>query len=693
MRQFMTSLAASLLLAACMATLAMPAPINSAQSEATIVDIPVLASPNADTQVRIAVDNDGRATYAVSYRGKPVILPSRLGFTFVDERNMIRNFRAVDVRTSNHDESWQQPWGERRTVRDQHNELAVTFEQTDQKRRRMVLRVRAFDEGVGFRYEFPDRTEEQVTRIAEEMTEINFAENGSAWWIPGGEWNRYEYLYEQSAIDSVSTAHTPITAKLESGTHVSVHEAALVDYSGMRLKRQAGLNFRSDLAPSSDAGKVTLIGPFVTPWRTISLGDSAVDLINTDIVLNLNEPNTLGDVSWVKPTRYIGIWWGMFLGAFTWSTGPKHGATTENAKRYIDFAEQHGFDAVLIEGWNPGWDGNWFGNGDEFRFTETVDDFDIAEITDYADARGIKIIGHHETGGNIANYEASLEAAFSYYQSLGVESVKTGYVADGGGIIAQDPNSNSTRMEWHDGQRQVEHNLNVVKTAAKYGISINTHEPVKDTGLRRTYPNWITREGARGMEYNAFVPPLNPADHIAILAFTRMLSGPMDFTPGILSLRGAGDNIIPSTLAKQMALYVVVYSPLQMAADTPERLALYPRELDFISTIPVDWEHSVALTGEIGDYVVIARQDRDSNDWYVGAVGDEIARDIVVDFDFLNDDAAYNASLYRDGEEADYRTDKRHDLVVEEFGVTKDTSRTIRIAPGGGFIVRLQPLP
>jgi alpha-glucosidase len=411
---------------------------------------------------------------------------------------------------------------------------------------------------------------------------------------------------------------------------------------------------------------------------------------SAQIILNLNEPNVLGDVSWVRPRKYVGIWWGMHLETQSWNSGPKHGATTANVRRMIDFAAQHGFGGVLVEGWNTGWDGDWFAWGDEFSFTQPYPDFDLEGLAAYAKAKGVRIIGHHETGGNIAVYERQLGPALDLYQRLGVDSIKTGYVSDAGGIQAPGPNGTLVR-EWHEGQRMVNHHMKVVTEAAKRRISINPHEPVKDTGLRRTYPNWVSREGQRGMEYNAWGDPKNPPEHEANLVFTRMLSGPMDFTPGILSLTGKGNTPIPSTLAKQLGLYVVLYSPIQMAADLPENYEANPGPFQFIKDVPVDWSDSRMLAGEVGDMAVIARKDRGSANWYLGAVGDEQERRFDVALDFLDRGRRYRAEIYRDGDKADFRTNPR-DIVIERRTVTSAGRMAMRIAPGGGTAVRFVAL-
>jgi alpha-glucosidase len=652
--------------------------------------IATATSPDKSISVSLDIDNDGRVVYSVMRNGKPLVAPSQLGFLLTDSYNMVRGF-ALDgaPTTSSHDERWEQPWGERRFVQDRYTELRVSFKQKAYLQRAFAVRFRLFNNGIGFRYEIPDQPNLKVMNIAEEMTEFDVAQKGSAWWITGGEWNRYEQIYQHTAIDAVATAHTPITMKLDDGTHMSFHEAALVDYSAMWFKRADGQKFRSILSPSSHGAKVIRATPFSTPWRTIRIGDTAAALVENDLELNLNEPNKLGDVSWFKPAKYIGIWWGMISGKWSWAEGPNHGATTARAKDYIDFAAKHGFRGVLVEGWNKGWNGDWFGHGEAFSFTQSVPDFDLKAVTDYARTKGVHLIGHHETGGNIAIYEAQMEDGFKLYSKLGVDVVKTGYVADAGGIIAPGDKPGETRMEWHDGQRQVQHHLKVVQTAAKYHIAVNPHEPVKDTGLRRTYPNWVAREGARGMEYNAWGKFANSPDHEPTLIYTRMLSGPMDFTPGILSLKGNGDVVLASTLAKQLALYVVLYSPIQMAADFPEYLAQYPRELDFISKVPADWSESHLLAGEVGDYALFARKDRNSNDWYIGGVTDATARDLVAKLAFLDPGKSYTATIYHDGEGATYLTEARHSIKIESRTVKQGDSISLHLAPGGGAAIRI----
>ncbi|WP_188238158.1 glycoside hydrolase family 97 protein [Sphingopyxis sp. LK2115] len=649
-------------------------------------------SPDGSLVLTVTTDNDARPTWSLSRRGKLLIAPSKLGFIMTDRVGLQRGFKIEGSETASADTRWEQPWGERRFVRDHHNELLVRFRQHESwGGHAMNLRFRLFDDGIGFRYELPEQEGLKTAKIADEITEFDIAPEGTAWWIVGGEWNRYEQVYQQTPIDAVSTAHTPITMRLADGTHLAFHEAALVDYAAMWLKRIEGRKFRATLSPSSRGPRVVRDLPFATPWRTIRITDDAAGLVESDLELNLNEPNKLGDVSWVKPMKYIGIWWGMIRGPWSWAEGPNHGATTERTKQYIDFAARHGFGGVLVEGWNKGWNSNWFGHGDEYSFTEAYPDFDLKAVTDYARKKGVTLIGHHETGGNIAVYEAQLEEAMKLYGKLGVKAVKTGYVADAGGIIAPGAAPGEKVMEWHDGQRQVQHHQKVVETAAKYKVAVNPHEPVKDTGLRRTWPNWIAREGARGMEYNAWGAFANGPDHEPTLVYTRMLSGPMDYTPGVFSLKGADDVPMTSTLAKQLGLYLAIYSPLQMVADFIENLEAHPRELAFVKQVPTDWAESRLIAGAVGDYAIFARKDRASADWYVGGVNDGTQRTLTLSFDFLEPGKTYTATIWKDGEGATYLTDARRNIAYDTVRVKKGDTYKLWLAPGGGAAMRIAP--
>ncbi|ATG59486.1 MULTISPECIES: glycoside hydrolase family 97 protein [Pseudoalteromonas] len=657
-----------------------------------------LQSPNGNIKITIS-DELTTPSYSIDFKNKPVINSSALGFKFKQQAPFSEGFKITHTQQNTQNTQWQQPWGERQTVTDNHNEVAVTFKKPQGGV--FTVKFRAFNNGIGFRYEIPKQPGFENIEITKELTEFAIADSQSAtaWWIPARGWNRYEYVYNTTPVNDAPLVHTPFTFKNKEGVHVSIHEAALVDYAGMTLNQRRPGVFQADLTPWSDGIAVKKQGAFNTPWRTIQIGSKAVDLINSDIILNLNEPNKLGDVSWVKPGKYVGIWWGMHINTQTWGSGEKHGATTQTTKYYMDFAAEYGFDGVLVEGWNIGWDGDWFFNGDVFSFTQPYDDFDIEELTRYGKQKGVQLIGHHETSGNVTNYRNQMKDAFALYEKSNVSQVKTGYVADGGNIKRIDENG-IARHEWHDGQFMVNEYLYNVKLAAKHKISINTHEPIKDTGLRRTYPNWIAREGARGQEFNAWGTPPNPPEHIPMLAFTRMLAGPMDFTPGIFDMgfNGLGDdtNRPQTTLVKQLALYVVLYSPIQMAADLPKNYLAKPDAFQFIQDVPTDWQQSIALDGEVGDFIVFARKERkrdkySGNDWYLGAVTDEKARTIEVKLDFLEKGKKFEAHIYQDGKNAEWKN-RPYDLDIEKRVVSANDKLTLKLATSGGTAIRFKAL-
>ena len=658
-----------------------------------------LLSPSGDIEVSVAA-RGGRLGYAVHYRGEEVVRPSQLGLLF-ESRHGFNDGMVLtgEPERRSSDTTWEQPWGENRFVRDHYNELLVTARH-EVSGAVIDIRIRAFDDGIGFRYEMPEQPGIESLNIVRELTQFNVPPEAAAWWIPADRTNRYEILYRESGLEGIDRVHTPVTFRLPSGTHLSIHEAALVDYSGMTLTQEYTGGFRAALRPWSDGVLVKTAVPFVSPWRTIQIAPDAVGLVNSSLILNLNEPNKLGDVSWVKPGKYVGIWWAMHINERSWGRDGVHGATTGETMRYMDFAAENGFVGVLVEGWNVGWDGDWQAAGDLFSFTESYPDFDIEAVTRYGHERGVELIGHHETSGNITNYEQQLGAAFDLYEELGVTRVKTGYVAGTSWLKWVDENG-VPHYEYHDGQFAVRHHLKVIEEAAKRGISINPHEPVKDTGLRRTYPNWVTREGARGQEYNAWGMPPNPPEHTTILPFTRMLSGPMDFTPGIFDLmpnerppvredmpRGSPESRVETTLAKQLALFVIVHSPLQMAADLPENYEARPDAFQFIRDVPADWGQTVALEGEVGEYVVIARRERGSADWYVGAVTDEQRRQVEVDLSFLDEGDRYDAEIYVDGDDAHWESNP-YSLNIEERAVSETDRLLLQLAPGGGAAVRL----
>ncbi|WP_137166574.1 glycoside hydrolase family 97 protein [Salinimonas lutimaris] len=664
-----------------------------------------LSVSSPDGQITFTfTDSHEYAQYSVTLNDQQIIRPSRLGFAFAEQPSVFRHLALSEVSRSSHDSTWQQPWGEQRLIRNHYNELVVAFTHKQDKTRTFDVEVKVFNDGLGFRYRF---NHNQAVTITREMTEfwIPDSHTATAFWIPGQGFDRQEYLYRETPVKDVLLASTPMTIKMANGTHLAIHEAALTDFAGMSLDWQQLGRFEVNLAPRADGSKVKKSGSFTTPWRTVQIAPDAVGLINSHLTLNLNEPNQLDDVSWVTPGKYIGIWWGMHIQKYTWGSGEQHGATTKNTKRYIDFAAQHGFDGVLVEGWNKGWDGDWIQNSELFSFTESYPDFDLKAVTDYGRKKGVKLVGHHETSGGITHYEKQMDAGFALYQKMGVEQIKTGYVAHGQSLKVTDEKG-IDRLEYTDSQPVVNHFLNNIKTAAKYQIAINTHESVKDTGLRRTYPNWISRESARGQEYNSGWAAPNPPNHVPMLAFTRMLSGPMDFTPGIFDLdyppikggteeHGRTKYMRPqTTIAKQLAEYVVIYSPIQMAADLPENYEARPGPFQFIKDVPTDWEHSVALQGEVGQFVVIARQERahrhySGKDWYLGAITNEDSREVTVPLNFLPKGETFEAQVYQDGEQADWQTNP-YDIAITRQQVSADDTLTLKLAGAGGAAIRFK---
>ena len=607
-------------------TLALPAHAD------TVAEV---SSPDGTLKVEVDVNGEGRLGYSVSRKGEPLIGYSRLGFNLRNGREFLRGLKLDTKAARSFDETWEQPWGERRFVRNRYNELRASFVESDRDHRRLDVVFRVFDDGVGFRYEFPKQPKLDEVQVQQELTEFAIAQ--------------------------------PATA-------------------GMNLAKGEGGRLRASLTPGSVANVVRRV-PFATPWRTIQVADRAGGLVESNLILNLNEPNRLGDVSWFKPHKYVGVWWSLHLDTETWGTGPKHGATTENTKRYIDFAAKHGFRGVLVEGWNVGWDGDWFANGWNFDFSKPTPDYDLEGLAAYAKSKGVHLIGHHETACAVSHYERQMEDAFALFQRLGIDAIKTGYVCDAGQIERQDATNGPVVREWHEGQFMSNHHQRVLEAAAQARIAINSHEPIKDTGLRRTYPNWVSREGARGQEFNAWGNPPNPPEHEANLVFTRMLAGPMDFTPGVLTLKGRGGQPIPSTKAKQLALYVVLYSPIHMAADLPEHYEQHMDGFQFIKDVPTDWQDTRVINGEVGDFVTIARKDRNSEDWYVGSVTDEEARTLEVPLEFLDAKRTYTAQVYRDGDGADWKTNP-FAFVREERTVKRGDTLTLKLGSGGGAAIR-----
>lgn len=636
-----------------------------------------ISSPDGKTKVGFEL-RDGKPFYRVSYRNSILIRPSSMGFMLKNTIDLDSGFTIKNIEKSSFNETWQPLWGETSEIRNHYNEMTIDLEKQGI---RMQVVFRVFNDGVGFRYVFPGQDNLDKFIVMNELTEFNFGEDHKAWWIPA-DFDSYEKLYKETNISETRHVNTPVTFQTRNHTYISLHEAALVDYPEMTLRTDTGKHiFKTELAPWANGDKARLHTPFETPWRTIQIAESPGGLIESYLILNLNEPCKLDDVSWIFPMKYAGIWWGMHIGLKTWHAGERHGATTREAKRYIDFCAANNIPGLLIEGWNIGWE-SWLGEA-VFDFLTPYDDFDIEEITAYAKEKGVFLIGHHETGGNIPQYEEQLEQAFAFYNELGIPAVKTGYA---GKIIP--------RGENHHGQLLVRHHQQVIDIAAKYHIMIDAHEPIKPTGLRRTYPNFMTREGVRGMEFNAWSDG-NPPEHTCILPFTRMLAGPIDYTPGIFDIKFKkyknslvkwnGDDRyknrrVHTTLAKQLALYVVIYSPMQMVADLPENYE-GNAAFDFIREVPVNWDATRVLNAKIGDYVTIARKSGD--DWYIGSITDENKRELEISLDFLDNNKKYMATVYADSEKTDIETNPEA-YQVEMFQADANTKLVLGLSAGGG---------
>lgn len=652
-----------------------------------------VASPNGGLQLTFAL-REGVPHYSLEYCKIPLLGSSKLGFRLEDDTTDTVRVEIEAINRSQRDETWLQPWGEKRQIRSNYHELRVMLREASQRGRRMEIVFRVFDDGVGFRYEWPEQSPLSELLIRDELTEFVFAEEATAWWIPAYQDNRYEYLYEKSKVSEINQVHTPVTFQRADGICLSIHEAALTDFASMTLEGQ-GLTLRADLVPWSDGLKVRAQTPHRSPWRTIQVAETPGDLITSYLILNLNEPSKLADTSWIKPGKYVGIWWEMHLGTSTWASGEQHGATNANVRKLIDFAAENDFDGVLVEGWNQGWDGDWIGNGHLFNFTTAYPDFDLEQMAEYARSNGVYLIGHHETGGAVMNYERQLSDAFDLYERLGIRAVKTGYVNYGQNIARKNEDGQMDK-EWHHGQHMVRHYRHVVEEAAKHRIMLDVHEPIKPTGIRRTYPNLMTQEGARGQEFNAWSPDGgNPPEHTTILPFTRLLGGPMDFTPGIFDLlfeEARPENRVNTTLAKQLALYVVIYSPLQMVPDLPENYQAHADAFRFIRAVPTDWDDTRVLNASIGDYVTIVRKQRDGAQWFLGSITDEQARTFDVSLSFLDSNCQYVAEIYRDGDSADWQENPTS-YMVEQRDVDSNTVLRLRLAAGGGQAIRFSPKP
>lgn len=637
-----------------------------------------LDSPDGRNNV-VFILKDGKPYYQVFRNEKTVIDSSALGFEFNETDALTSGFTMETANLSGTMERWEPVWGQKSRIREHYNDLLVTLKEKSGLKRTLQVEFKAFDDGVAFRYLIPEQEGLSRLEIMKELTEFRFREDLNAWWIPG-DYDNHEFLYRNSPLSRIDSANTPLTMESASDSLcLSVHEAALVDYPEMRLKRSSSepLTLLCDLVPWPDGVKAKVEVPFKTPWRTIQLAGEPAGLIESTLILNLNEPNKLEDVSWIRPMKYIGIWWGMHIGKYTWTSGPKHGATTANARRYIDFAAGNGIPGVLVEGWNKGWE-KW-ADGVEFPMTEAYDDYNLEEVANYAKGKGVYLIVHNETGANAEYYEKQVDSAFALYERLGIHAIKTGYV----GKIRP-------LGQYHHGQWMVNHQAMIIEKAAKHKIMVDAHETVKATGLERTWPNFMSREWGRGNEYEGWSEG-NPPDHTCILPFTRVLAGPFDYTPGIIGIFFKDykpDNRIHTTLAKQLALMVVIYSPLQMAADLIENYQVHPA-FQFIRDVPSDWDQTKALNGKIGDYVTIARKKKDA--WYIGSITDENPREFTFKLDFLDEKISYEAVIYADGPAADWVSNPL-DYVIEKKLVKKDDDFVMKLAPGGGQAVTIKPI-
>ena len=679
----------------------------------------VLKSPDGNMVLQFEVRN-GVPVYRLDYKDKPVIKDSRLGLELKDADDLLTGFVLKEVQRSTFDETWEPVWGEWKTIRNHYNELAVTLSQSATERD-MVVRFRVFDDGLGFRYEFPEQDNLVYFVIAEERTQFAMTDDHTAYWI-AGDYDTQEYDYTTSRLTEIrglmeqavtlNASQTPFSdtgvqtalmLKTDDGLYINLHEAALVEYSAMHLELDdRSLVFESHLTPDAQGNKGYIQAPFNSPWRTVIVGDKAATILESKITLNLNEPTRFEDTSWIKPIKYIGVWWEMITGKSSWAYSDlasvklgetdfskvepngKHGANNEHVKMHIDFAAEHGFDAVLVEGWNVGWE-DWFGKSKDyvFDFVTPYPDFDVEMLNAYAAEKGVRLMMHHETSSSVRNYERHMDAAYQFMVDHGYNSVKSGYVGD---IIP--------RGEHHYGQWMVNHYIYALEKAAEYKIMVNAHEAVRPTGLSRTYPNLLANESARGTEYEAFGG--NRPDHTTILPFTRQIGGPMDYTPGIFEqdikkLNPDNHSWVNTTIARQLALYVTMYSPLQMAADLPENYLRFMDAFQFIKDVAVDWDDSRVLEAEPGDYVTYARKAKGRDDWFVGCTVDENGHTSEISLDFLDANRKYEAIIYKDAKDAHYRNNPQA-YKIEKKRVSSKTKLKIQCAPGGGYAISFRPL-
>lgn len=675
-----------------------------------------LKSPNGNLVLHAGV-KDGRPVYSLDYKQRPVVKESFLGLELKNDKDLMSGFTIADTEVSTFDETWQPVWGEVKDIRNHYNELALTLKQAGTDRM-MVIRFRLYDDGLGFRYEFPQQPDLNYFVIKEEHTQFAMAGDHKAFWIPG-DYDTQEYSTVTSRLSEIrgkmkeaitpNASQTPFSPtgvqtslmmKSDDGLYINIHEAALVDYSCMHLNLDdKNMVFESWLTPDAIGDKGYMQAPCQTPWRTVMVSDDAREILASKLILNLNEPCAYEDVSWIKPVKYIGVWWEMITGKSSWAYADlpsvklgetdyskvqpngKHAANTAHVKKYIDFAAEHGFDQVLVEGWNVGWE-DWFGKTKDyvFDFVTPYPDFNVKELNEYAASKGVKLMMHHETSASVRNYERHMDTAYQFMADNGYNAVKSGYVGD---IIP--------RGEYHYGQWLVNHYLYAVKKAADYKIMVNAHEAVRPTGLSRTYPNLIGNESARGTEYEAFGGS-NP-DHTTILPFTRLMGGPMDYTPGIFEMQVSKANpdnhsFVHSTLARQLALYVTMYSPLQMAADMIENYEPFMDAFQFIKDVAVDWDDSRYLEAEPGDYITVARKAKGTNNWFVGCTADENGHVSNLDFSYLDPDKKYIATIYADAKDAHYEHNPQA-YTIRKGVVTNRSKLTLKAAPGGGYAISI----
>ncbi|MCH5247890.1 MAG: glycoside hydrolase family 97 protein [Muribaculaceae bacterium] len=678
-------------------------------------------SPDGNILLTVDLDENGTPIYSVTYKGKPVISESKLGLVGKNV-DFFKGFEIVGVDTTSFDEIWEPVWGEYSTIRDNHKELAVTLKKNNPELD-MILRFRVFDDGLGFRYELPLQDNVNYMTVMDELTEFNLPGDNTTFWIPG-DYDTDEFLYSETLISEIPdevvsrrgkhsesqaitdkyVIQTPMIMKTPDSLYVNIHEAALIGYPAMSLEVVPdSLLFRSHLTPDKLGVKAYIQLPFSTPWRTLLISDDARDILASQLILNLNEPSVIEDTSWIKPMKFMGVWWEMFTGGKTWAYSDDyrakpgitdytklepnghHPANTANVKKYIDFAADHNIDAVLVEGWNEGWE-DWrsYDKNRQFLFDKAYPDFDVDELRDYATAKGIQLIMHHETAANAADYELQLDRAFQFMKDNGYNAVKTGYV---GAIIP--------RSEHHTSQWMVDHVKNVAERAAEYQILIDSHEAPRPTGLIRTYPNWLAQESARGGEFESMGG--NPPSHTALLPFTRLKGGPMDYTPGLfetrLSTYGQGNNSqAGTTIARQLALYLTMPSPIQMACDLPENYQRFLDAFRFIEDVPVEWADSRYLEAEPARYITVARKDKNSDDWYVGAITDDNPRVATIDLSFLPEGQQFIATIYEDGKDASWK-DNPQSYNIRTVKVNNKKVLKQKLASGGGAAIRLTPAP